>query len=555
MTSKAIDIRYGNILKYKLIKDGYQTISSQINIESDMEDNQTISLETPSTVYESNLNSDIETTYNCPVIITLNDNITLPDGNVYECKNQQYIMANKGQKYEINKLTYIDGILDPQYTDVNEESTLKLYAETDYNQNTSLILTNNYNNDYSQIAYRQYIGDLIIPTHNLYTYDIISNNDYAFTNFGCVIDDSYNVTTPTGNNYILTDISIPSSTNHIKIVVKAKAKSVSTSQVLMNATGQIYIQYTKKFRAYLSGAIGGVTILENDNTYWFGTEFIDGYWKGYLLLDNDNVYTVDTLPDFSEWTEEWSLEDASHNLLFFNQPIKIFSQNSGEQNWLCETNLKDIKIWYDDNIWTPLKDGYGWVINGEKFTETRNYNNFTKVGDTISADQYTGIVKNFDDGNYLNSNITPQLPSKTPWKMQVKFKYVQISAIQAYLSGTTWENSPYIACDVDGKIACGISNGTSQLYMIKGTTVLNNGIIYTVEFSYNGNTSYTIKLLEENGKYNIETTYDTEDQVLFGSNLCVGRNNAGYCRDMIDLSDTFLEINNEKVWVPYNLEK
>lgn len=179
------------------------------------------------------------------------------------------------------------------------------------------------------------------------------------------------------------------------------------------------------------------------------------------------------------------------------------------------------------------------------------YDNFTIIGSGVTVNQENGQAENFSSSSYLDTGFIPQLPPKTPWKMRVRFKYVKTSSFQVYLSGTTYANAPYIAVGTDYIVDCGISNGSGRITYIKGTTILDDDIYYTIELSFDGNNTYTVRLKRGDNIWNEEATYITDEQVLFGANLCVGRNGSGYSRGKIDLStDTYLEIDGKKTWIP-----
>ena len=93
MVSKTVKAKVGQKITYKIIKDGFKTENGTIDVTSDMDT--TVSIETPSTPYTSNIDYSIVENDAFPSILKLNEDLTLPDDSVLE-KND-YLLYPKGE--------------------------------------------------------------------------------------------------------------------------------------------------------------------------------------------------------------------------------------------------------------------------------------------------------------------------------------------------------------------------------------------------------------------------------------------------------------------------
>ena len=422
---------------------------------------------------------------------------------------------------------------------------------------------------------------------------------------GCTITSDNQCTLTDGASAVFNSSKvIPATATTVKMIFKMTLTNKSTSQVITRIntggkTAQSYVQSSGYYKGYFDNAVGGVTPLTANTTYWFGVLEDTSTIKGYLLADN-GTYTLDTLPDFAQWSEEWSYNVSSN---YSNKGCSIgFFKHADSQPWLGSIDLNNCKIWVDgEDFWyynildeverdlkgclynytdtgsattlncfyynntyvlTADSDILGGINMGQVEVPAHDlytysdspyqvYDNFTVMGTAVSVDQETGKVSGFSTSSYLDTGYRPDLSDDKPWKMRVRFKYTKVNSFQVFLSGTTYANAPYIAVGTNYLVDCGISNGGSRITWIEGTTVLENGINYIVEFSYDGNTTYTVRLKQEDGSWNTENTYTYDGKTDFGSNLYIGRNGSGYARGIIDLStDTYFEIAGIKTWIP-----
>ena len=97
MTSKVIQTITGNDVQYKVIKDGYKTITETIHITDDMPTRTTYDLSPSTVVHNPELDYTIDTSHEYPPVITFNKNVVTPDDT--EITTNKYVLAPYGQDY------------------------------------------------------------------------------------------------------------------------------------------------------------------------------------------------------------------------------------------------------------------------------------------------------------------------------------------------------------------------------------------------------------------------------------------------------------------------
>ena len=169
-----------------------------------------------------------------------------------------------------------------------------------------------------------------------------------YINSGCVITEEGVATGFSSSNKITLRQSFPESVSSVKFIANASISS-TTSRVLFGAdassgtSGKYFGVSGGMFK--LDGS-GGVTSLSTSTNYWFGVEWDGTNLKGYLLAD-DGTYTLDTLPAFSEWTEEWS---GTQNI-FAGMLFSFGYYGYNKYYWNGSINLSKSKIWVDGEVW------------------------------------------------------------------------------------------------------------------------------------------------------------------------------------------------------------
>ena len=97
MTSKVIQTITGNDVQYKVIKDGYKTITETIHITDDMPTRTTYDLSPSTVAHNPELDYTIDTSHEYPPVITFNKNVVTPDDT--EITTNKYVLAPYGQDY------------------------------------------------------------------------------------------------------------------------------------------------------------------------------------------------------------------------------------------------------------------------------------------------------------------------------------------------------------------------------------------------------------------------------------------------------------------------
>lgn len=100
MTSKVIQTFTGNDVTYKVIKDGYKTVTETIHVTDSMPTRNEYNVSPSSVIYNPNLNYTIDTSHVYPPVIKFNENVTTPDD--VEITKDEYILAPYGKEYLIS---------------------------------------------------------------------------------------------------------------------------------------------------------------------------------------------------------------------------------------------------------------------------------------------------------------------------------------------------------------------------------------------------------------------------------------------------------------------
>ena len=97
MTSKVIQTFTGNDVYYKVIKDGYKTITETIHVTDSMPTRNVYNLEPSAIVHDPELDYTVDTSHDYPPVITFNENVVTPDDT--EITTNKYVLAPYGQNY------------------------------------------------------------------------------------------------------------------------------------------------------------------------------------------------------------------------------------------------------------------------------------------------------------------------------------------------------------------------------------------------------------------------------------------------------------------------
>ena len=124
MVKKSILAKVGDVINYKLIRDGYKTAKGNVVVTAEMDTKTTIVADVPSTTYTSNLDYEVDISGENPPIINIKNDITCPDDTVIS--KGKYIYYNllgsedyyKFSKEEADKIGIFNDN-DLKYYDIN----------------------------------------------------------------------------------------------------------------------------------------------------------------------------------------------------------------------------------------------------------------------------------------------------------------------------------------------------------------------------------------------------------------------------------------------------
>lgn len=166
MVSKVIQTNTGNDVKYKIIKDGYKTVSETIHVDDTLPTRSTYNLEPSSIVYDPQLNYTIDTTHDYPPVVTFNDNVVAPDD--IEIEENKYVLAPYGEEYLIiDNSEDVDDFARVGTINVEKDGIISNFSTTNYIvTNTSAMNTANE----WEMVFKIKTGSDISSTQNFFTY-------------------------------------------------------------------------------------------------------------------------------------------------------------------------------------------------------------------------------------------------------------------------------------------------------------------------------------------------------------------------------------------------
>jgi len=130
MVSKTIEVNSGEKVTYKVIKDGYKTVTEEIEITGDMPVKNTYNLVPSTEEYVPNFEYDIDTSLPCAPIITFSEKPITPDGT--EIKETKYIFASKDKNYLVTKNNDLDSFVRVGDIKVNQDGIVFNFNSQNY---------------------------------------------------------------------------------------------------------------------------------------------------------------------------------------------------------------------------------------------------------------------------------------------------------------------------------------------------------------------------------------------------------------------------------------
>lgn len=440
-------------------------------------------------------------------------------------------------------------------------------------------------------------------------------------NHGCTITDEGLVTgfstAGDGTTYFAVNLknTFPSSISQFKVIIKAKLDSSSTTgHAVLFATSTaperyIALRNSTNFALYNSGWTQGSTTVAKDVWYWYCVTFDGSTTTGYILEDNN--YTLNTLPQLSQWSQEWTSASniwANNSFIFGSNPFSgsesfsggiidlgntsIEVNNEPFYNWemtsptaitatgILKSGLSDsgsatsYNLYYDGSyeLDTGTQEShFGGVVEVPAHTvETPIVANF-KVADFLSYDTAKKGFSMFSADNYIEAKYKFNVTS-AQWasgvKIQIHFKTAQYydgytdykplffanfrdnpiydynygMQLQLESGATPW----FVLSDANGNRYFSLSGSSLQYDTEYWLRIVNptSGAPY-MELSTDGTTWSTVATYSSS--VSISDITSTENlKLAVGRASTVG--NVGVFNGTIYAEDTFIEINNQRVW-------
>lgn len=130
MVSKTIEVNSGEKVTYKVIKDGYKTVTEEIEITEDMPIKNTYNLVPSTEEYTPNFEYDIDTSLPCAPIITFLEKPITPDGT--EINKTKYIFAPQGKNYLVTNNHDLDSFVRVGDIKVNQDGIVFNFNSQNY---------------------------------------------------------------------------------------------------------------------------------------------------------------------------------------------------------------------------------------------------------------------------------------------------------------------------------------------------------------------------------------------------------------------------------------
>lgn len=203
---------------------------------------------------------------------------------------------------------------------------------------------------------------------------------------------------------------------------------------------------------------------------------------------------------------------------------------------------------YNTRVMYP--DYYNWLLG---MYNNPTESNVIKVGSIVDDN---GVLSGFGSTSWvtLPSNFSP---NSSNWEIFFKFTTGTIGTIQDIICSQLEYQPVGVVIETDGCLLFeGYLNNTStQIFNIKGTTILESDTTYYVKCEYDSNTGYSLKLGTDKDNLVLEGNSAVTTVINSGYNIALGcdftTNGAyyGYAfTGSIDLNESYININGQRWW-------
>ena len=272
------------------------------------------------------------------------------------------------------------------------------------------------------------------------------------------------------NNYLrLNPMPISTTTKSVDLIFKGMSQDLSSHNALIaNISSEQYFgirNTNKSFSVYNNGWVNGVNTLYPNIWYWFKVTLNGTKWTGYTLEDKN--YTKETLPDISEWRQEWTTSSLVLTTNVFNLG---FNPITTDEYWKGSLDLSQSSITLDGELW--------W--DGTEYETIGFWNDENEFG-------------GFTSSNYLTTSS--YMPICNNWEVGLKIKTADIARAEGQSIFSIGDiSSEY--CFMNLAFA---TNGTN-MYLKTGndsnTNILNKSLVSPAKDA----TYYYIKVVIEENK-------------------------------------------------------
>lgn len=250
--------------------------------------------------------------------------------------------------------------------------------------------------------------------------------------------------------------AFPSSISQLKIIIKAKMSTKQTNHAPLFAINEsperyIGLKSGTNFAMYASGWSTGTTTITKDTWYWYCVTFDGTTNTGYVLQDND--YTLDTLPELTQWSQEWTNTSdiwSSHKFIFGVNPFysnEVLNSDS-------EIDLKNTLIEINNETF------YSWELTSPTVTTAPGIlkSGLTDIGNATNYNLYYTGTYELDTGkqeNHFGGVVeVPEHTVEVPWRP--KFTINGLVNYEPPYGFTNFSTNGYIEAD------CKLSITTDQ---------------------------------------------------------------------------------------------
>lgn len=326
-------------------------------------------------------------------------------------------------------------------------------------------------------------------------------------------------------NYLRLNPMPVATTTLVDLIFKGMTTDLNSHNTLIANTSseQLFaIRYNnnKSFSLYNNGWVDGVNTLSTNVWYWFRVTFDGTTWTGYTLEDKN--YTKETLPEISEWRQEWTTSSLYLTGNVFNIGFNPFT--TGEY-WKGSIDLSQSSITLDNELW--------W-----------NGTNHQQIGYWDD----NGVTKGFSTSNYLT--LSTAFKPTSAWEIVLKFKMNEAVGREQGLFGYNGTGLFKICVGGNNRVILSLSTVDNDWNIgeITGTTDIELNKFYWVKAEFNGNI-YKLSLSDNGIDYNLEGTLETSSIPVFPDTTYLGVVNRNYnsLAGSIDLNESYIKIN-DKLW-------